>query len=94
MGRVRGGGRPGRVRTRRSPGRCCRILTALGGKTALVAVTGPPVEYVRAEGARHAPAGMHVEYVPGVCPAVPPPCYPRLQARRACASMQDLLTCF
>ena len=41
----------------------------VGRRPALEAQTGPPVEYVRAEGARHTPAGMHVEYVPGVCPA-------------------------
>jgi hypothetical protein len=42
----------------------------------LVARTGPPVECVRAGGARHAPAGMHVEYVPGVWPADVSACRP------------------
>ena len=47
----------------------CAALVALHGgrRAALVARVGPPVEYVRADGARRAPPGMHVEYVPGLC---------------------------
>ena len=78
-------------------------MNQVGRPTGLAARTGPAVQYVRAEGARHAPAGMHVEYVPGVWPVdvsvcVPPPCYHRLHHETPLRvahvpGMQHLLTC-